>query len=168
MDLQLLTGLLQNPVLCNILKLEDALVELNQHLTHHPSLLPTDFDIDRSGQLILSGDLGPPEPTKGKLTPEYSNGSSSKASATTSPELPSKKDGMTKMPIHQSFQLAAAKREIISIQVMVVPSFSSLWHSIAHFPLGRILMKGRMCGSITLILQSIPSPIPLRPLVDFT
>lgn len=114
MDLELLMGLLQNPVLCGILKLEDSLEELNRHLTHHPSLLPSDFDIDTSGQLVLGADVLSIAPnTGGKLSSESSP---SKLSAS-SPDTCPKELAPPKLGVHQSFQLASAKREIISIQV---------------------------------------------------
>lgn len=115
LDLELLTGLLQNPVLRGILQLEDSLLELNQHLTHHPSLLPTDFDIDSSGQLVLNPDAVP----FGQSNGASKESSKLSSTLTSSPEI-LKKDHAPKLAVHQSFQLALAqnKREIISIQVM--------------------------------------------------
>ena len=121
-DLDLLTSLLQNPVLRNILKLEDSLEELNQHLVHHPSLLPSDFDIDKTGTLVVNQNILQTHRTSfktkgGKSSPALSNTSSSKQS-TLSPKETHKRDvAKTGVAFQQSVLQAAAKREIIAIQV---------------------------------------------------
>lgn len=121
-DLDLLTSLLQNPVLRNILKLEDSLEELNQHLVHHPSLLPSDFDIDKTGTLVVNQNILQTHrrissKTKGgKSSPALSNASSSKQS-TVSPETHKREVDKTAAEFQQSILQAAAKREIIAIQV---------------------------------------------------
>ncbi len=122
-DLELLTSLLQNPVLRNILKLEDSLEELNQHLVHHPSLLPSDFDIDKAGTLVVNQNIlqthrpGSNKTKEGKSSPAFSNTSSSKQS-TLSPETIKKDVAKTGAAFQQSILQAAAKREIIKIQVI--------------------------------------------------
>lgn len=122
-DLDLLTSLLQNPVLRNILKLEDSLEELNQHLVHHPSLLPSDFDIDKAGTLVVNQNIlhthrsGSAKTKEGKASPALSNSSSSKQS-TLSPETKKKDVARTGAAFQQSILQAAAKREIIAIQVI--------------------------------------------------
>ena len=124
-DLDLLTSLLQNPVLRNILKLEDSLEELNQHLVHHPSLLPSDFDIDKTGTLVVNQNILQTHRTSfktkgGKSSPALSNTSSSKQStlSTVSPKETHKRDvAKTGVAFQQSVLQAAAKREIIAIQV---------------------------------------------------
>ncbi|XP_045028457.1 multiple PDZ domain protein isoform X3 [Daphnia magna] len=121
-DLDLLTSLLQNPVLRNILKLEDSLEELNQHLVHHPSLLPSDFDIDKTGTLVVNQNILQTHrrissKTKGgKSSPALSNASSSKQS-TVSPETHKREVDKTAAEFQQSILQAAAKREIIAIQL---------------------------------------------------
>ncbi|XP_059351860.1 multiple PDZ domain protein-like isoform X2 [Daphnia carinata] len=121
-DLDLLTSLLQNPVLRNILKLEDSLEELNQHLVHHPSLLPSDFDIDKTGTLVVNQNILQTHrrissKTKGgKSSPALSNASSSKQS-TVSPETHKREVAKTAAAFQQSILQAAAKREIIAIQL---------------------------------------------------
>ncbi len=120
-DLDLLTSLLQNPVLRNILKLEDSLEELNQHLMHHPSLLPSDFDIDKSGTLVVNQNILQTNhssfKTKGGMSsPALSNTSSSKQS-TVSPETHKRDVAKNGATFQQSIMQAAAKREIIAIQV---------------------------------------------------
>jgi hypothetical protein len=123
-DLDLLTSLLQNPVLRNILKLEDSLEELNQHLVHHPSLLPSDFDIDKTGTLVVNQNILQTHRTSfktkgGKSSPALSNTSSSKQStlSTVSPETHKRDVAKTGAAFQQSVLQAAAKREIIAIQV---------------------------------------------------
>ncbi|XP_046646627.1 multiple PDZ domain protein-like isoform X7 [Daphnia pulicaria] len=120
-DLDLLTSLLQNPVLRNILKLEDSLEELNQHLMHHPSLLPSDFDIDKSGTLVVNQNILQTNRSSfktkgGKSSPSLSNTSSSKLS-TVSPETHKRDVAKTGAAFQQSILQAAAKREIIAIQL---------------------------------------------------
>lgn len=135
-DLDLLTSLLQNPVLRNILKLEDSLEELNQHLVHHPSLLPSDFDIDKSGMLVVNQNImqthraGSTKTKEGKSSPALSNTSSSKQS-TISPETQKKDVAKTGAAFQQSILQAAAKREIIHIQVHLKTCpqfFRNLYH----------------------------------------
>jgi len=53
-DLKSLISLLEDPVFRSIVTIQDSLLELNTQLTHHPSILPGDFDINISGQLELS------------------------------------------------------------------------------------------------------------------
>ncbi|XP_055607424.1 patj homolog [Uranotaenia lowii] len=53
-DLKLVIDLLQDPVFRNIVQIQDSLAELNHQITQHPSILPGDFDIANSGELILN------------------------------------------------------------------------------------------------------------------
>ncbi|XP_045481245.1 patj homolog [Harmonia axyridis] len=53
-DLNLLISVLENPVFRSIVTVQDSLSELNQQLGQHPSILPVDFDIPPSGELILN------------------------------------------------------------------------------------------------------------------
>ncbi|XP_035910299.1 patj homolog isoform X2 [Anopheles stephensi] len=53
-DLKLVLDLLQDPVFRNIVQIQDSLAELNHQITQHPSILPGDFDIANSGELVLS------------------------------------------------------------------------------------------------------------------
>lgn len=46
--------ILQDPVFRTIVHVQDSLSELNAQLAQHPSMLPNDFDIDTSGNLVLS------------------------------------------------------------------------------------------------------------------
>ena len=128
LDLDLLMNLLQNPVLKGILQLEDSLTELDGHLASHPSLLPTDFDIDKTGQLVVNANIIPTlqsSSSKGtnkggekETLPVSSKASSSHQSVTTVSPLPSaKKEMFQSSSIQPQLLQAAAKREIISIQV---------------------------------------------------
>lgn len=64
-DLCLLISVLENPVFRSIVTVQDSLNELNQQLGQHPSILPVDFDITASGELVLnvppSGELYEPD-----------------------------------------------------------------------------------------------------------
>ncbi|KFB43253.1 hypothetical protein ZHAS_00011033 [Anopheles sinensis] len=53
-DLKLVIDLLQDPVFRNIVQIQDSLSELNHQITQHPSILPGDFDIANSGELVLN------------------------------------------------------------------------------------------------------------------
>ncbi|XP_068084012.1 patj homolog isoform X1 [Anabrus simplex] len=53
-DLNLLISVLENPILRSIVTIQDSLGELNQQLQQHPSILPVDFDITASGDLVLN------------------------------------------------------------------------------------------------------------------
>uniref|UniRef100_A0A182QIC8 Multiple PDZ domain protein n=1 Tax=Anopheles farauti TaxID=69004 RepID=A0A182QIC8_9DIPT len=53
-DLKLVLDLLQDPVFRNIVQIQDSLSELNHQITQHPSILPGDFDIANSGELVLN------------------------------------------------------------------------------------------------------------------
>ena len=64
-DLCLLISVLENPVFRSVVTVQDSLSELNQQLGQHPSILPVDFDITASGELVLnvppSGELYDPD-----------------------------------------------------------------------------------------------------------
>uniref|UniRef100_T1INI3 Uncharacterized protein n=1 Tax=Strigamia maritima TaxID=126957 RepID=T1INI3_STRMM len=53
-DLSKLISLLESPVFRNILTIQDSLHELRRQIHQHPSILPVDFDISNTGQLILN------------------------------------------------------------------------------------------------------------------
>lgn len=70
-DLKALLSVLENPVFRSIVTVQDSLSELNQQLGQHPSILPVDFDITSSGELVLN------VPPAGELyDPEYNDYSS--------------------------------------------------------------------------------------------
>ncbi|XP_055841787.1 patj homolog [Episyrphus balteatus] len=53
-SLKTILDILQDPVFRTIVHVQDSLSELNTQLVQHPSMLPNDFDIDVSGNLVLS------------------------------------------------------------------------------------------------------------------
>lgn len=53
-SLKLILGLLQDPVLRSIVQVQDSLTDLNKQIVQHPSILPSDFDINPSGDLVLN------------------------------------------------------------------------------------------------------------------
>ncbi|GAB6026518.1 hypothetical protein CHUAL_012941 [Chamberlinius hualienensis] len=53
-DLHSLINVLNNPVFKGILNIQDSLIELKHQLHKHPSILPVDFDIKGTGELILN------------------------------------------------------------------------------------------------------------------
>ncbi|XP_063701059.1 patj homolog [Culicoides brevitarsis] len=52
-DIKLILDILQDPIFRNIVHIQDSLSELNSQIAQHPSILPNDFDIAVSGDLIL-------------------------------------------------------------------------------------------------------------------
>ncbi|XP_055372920.1 patj homolog [Condylostylus longicornis] len=64
-SLKTMLDVLECPVFRTLVQIQDSLCELNRQLVQHPSMLPNDFDIDISGNLILkvpqSVDLFEPE-----------------------------------------------------------------------------------------------------------
>ena len=53
-DLSTLISVLESPVFQSILNIQDSLRELKKQVHLHPSILPEDFDITSSGELILN------------------------------------------------------------------------------------------------------------------
>lgn len=53
-DLNTLISVLENPVFQSILNIQDSLRELKRQVQLHPSILPADFDITPSGELVLN------------------------------------------------------------------------------------------------------------------
>ena len=53
-DLNTLISVLESPVFQSILNIQDSLRELKRQVNLHPSILPEDFDITSSGELILN------------------------------------------------------------------------------------------------------------------
>lgn len=50
----LILRILQDPILRSIAQVQDSLSDLNTQITKHPSILPGDFDISTSGELVLN------------------------------------------------------------------------------------------------------------------
>ena len=53
-DLNTLISVLESPVFQSILNIQDSLRELKRQVQLHPSILPSDFDITPSGELVLN------------------------------------------------------------------------------------------------------------------
>jgi len=53
-DLNALISVLESPVFQSILNIQDSLRELKRQVQLHPSILPADFDITPSGELVLN------------------------------------------------------------------------------------------------------------------
>lgn len=52
-SLQTILEILNDPVFRQIIQCQDSLTDLNSQIAQHPSILPSDFDIDLSGNLVL-------------------------------------------------------------------------------------------------------------------
>lgn len=53
-SLKTILDILQDPVFRSIIQIQDSVAELNGQISQHPSILPSDFDIALSGDLILN------------------------------------------------------------------------------------------------------------------
>lgn len=52
-DLKVVLDILHDPRIRDIVRIQDSIAELNNQIAQHPSILPNDFDISLSGELIL-------------------------------------------------------------------------------------------------------------------
>lgn len=52
-DFKLILDLLQDPVFRSIIQIQDSLGELNSQISQHPSILPSDFDLNLSGNFFF-------------------------------------------------------------------------------------------------------------------
>lgn len=116
-DLKSLISLLEDPVFRSIVTIQDSLIELNTQLTHHPSILPGDFDINISGQLELSVPSTPVQPLGPNMYQDLYQDSS---------ELEDQRVPVAPL-LHSS-------SEDTSAQVILHYHYlSSLWRSIVYF-----------------------------------
>lgn len=53
-SLKTILDILQDPIFRSIIQIEDSAAELNSQIVQHPSILPGDFDISLSGDLIIN------------------------------------------------------------------------------------------------------------------
>lgn len=53
-SLKTILDILQDPVFRSIIQIQDSVTELNGQINQHPSILPSDFDISLSGDLIVT------------------------------------------------------------------------------------------------------------------
>lgn len=72
-SIDLILRILQDPILRSIAQVQDSLSDLNTQITQHPSILPSDFDINASGDLVLNVpttlDLYDPDPDQEQRVP---------------------------------------------------------------------------------------------------
>ena len=69
-DLNALISVLESPVFQSILNIQDSLRELKRQVQLHPSILPADFEITPSGELVLNL---PPSPADSFQNGDYPN-----------------------------------------------------------------------------------------------
>ena len=69
-DLNALISVLESPVFQSILNIQDSLRELKRQVQLHPSILPADFEITPSGELVLNL---PPSPVDSFQNGDYPN-----------------------------------------------------------------------------------------------
>lgn len=53
-NLKTILDILQDPIFRSIIQIEDSAAELNSQIVQHPSIIPSDFDISLSGDLIIN------------------------------------------------------------------------------------------------------------------
>lgn len=53
-SLKMIIDILQDPVFRSIIQIQDSVAELNNQIQQHPSILPSDFDINASGDLVIN------------------------------------------------------------------------------------------------------------------
>lgn len=53
-SLKTILNILQDPIFRSIIQIEDSAAELNSQIIQHPSIIPSDFDISLSGDLIIN------------------------------------------------------------------------------------------------------------------
>lgn len=53
-SLKTILDILQDPIFRSIIQIQDSATELNTQIVQHPSILPSDFDISLSGDLIIN------------------------------------------------------------------------------------------------------------------
>lgn len=53
-SLKTILDILQDPVFRSIIQIQDSVSELNSQIAQHPSILPGDFDISPSGDLVIN------------------------------------------------------------------------------------------------------------------
>lgn len=53
-SLRTILDILQDPVFRSIIQIQDSVSELNTQISQHPSILPSDFDINLSGDLVIN------------------------------------------------------------------------------------------------------------------
>ncbi|KAH0953999.1 hypothetical protein HN011_006386 [Eciton burchellii] len=171
-DLKSLISLLEDPVFRSIVTIQDSLIELNTQLTHHPSILPGDFDINISGQLELSvpntpvQTLGPNiyqdlyqdsselEDQRVPVAPLLHSSSEDTSAQVTSPSLISEVMGMPPITtptyakeFKKVIEAAARGRQIFTVQ-LYKPEGTSLGFSVVG-------LRSKDKGELGIFLQEI-------------
>ncbi|XP_011266396.1 uncharacterized protein LOC105257462 isoform X2 [Camponotus floridanus] len=171
-DLKSLISLLEDPVFRSIVTIQDSLIELNTQLTHHPSILPGDFDINISGQLELSVPSTPVQPLGPNMYPDLYQDSSEledqrvpvapllhsssedTSAQVTSPSLASEVMGMPPITtptyakeFKKVIEAAARGRQIFTVQ-LYKPEGTSLGFSVVG-------LRSKDKGELGIFLQEI-------------
>ncbi|XP_070514878.1 multiple PDZ domain protein isoform X2 [Cardiocondyla obscurior] len=171
-DLKSLISLLEDPVFRSIVSIQDSLIELNTQLTHHPSILPGDFDINISGQLELSVPSTPVQPLgpnmyqdlyqdsseledqRVPVAPLLHSSSEDTSAQVTSPSLVSEVMGMPPITtptyakeFKKVIEAAAKGRQIFTVQ-LYKPEGTSLGFSVVG-------LRSKDKGELGIFLQEI-------------
>ncbi|KMQ95891.1 patj-like protein [Lasius niger] len=171
-DLKSLISLLEDPVFRSIVTIQDSLIELNTQLTHHPSILPGDFDINISGQLELSVPSTPVQPLgpnmyqdlyqdsseledqRVPVAPLLHSSSEDTSAQVTSPSLVSEVMGMPPITtptyakeFKKVIEAAARGRQIFTVQ-LYKPEGTSLGFSVVG-------LRSKDKGELGIFLQEI-------------
>ncbi|XP_072746135.1 multiple PDZ domain protein isoform X2 [Anoplolepis gracilipes] len=171
-DLKSLISLLEDPVFRSIVTIQDSLIELNTQLTHHPSILPGDFDINISGQLELSVPSTPVQPLgpnmyqdlyqdtseledqRVPVAPLLHSSSEDTSAQVTSPSLASEVIGMPPITtptyakeFKKVIEAAARGRQIFTVQ-LYKPEGTSLGFSVVG-------LRSKDKGELGIFLQEI-------------
>ncbi|XP_039304524.1 uncharacterized protein LOC105196259 isoform X2 [Solenopsis invicta] len=171
-DLKSLISLLEDPVFRSIVTIQDSLIELNTQLTHHPSILPGDFDINISGQLELSVPSTPVQPLgpnmyqdlyqdtseqedqRVPVAPLLHSSSEDTSAQVTSPSLVSEVMGMPPITtptyakeFKKVIEAAAKGRQIFTVQ-LYKPEGTSLGFSVVG-------LRSKDKGELGIFLQEI-------------
>ncbi|EZA62055.1 Patj-like protein [Ooceraea biroi] len=171
-DLKSLISLLEDPVFRSIVTIQDSLIELNTQLTHHPSILPGDFDINISGQLELSVPNTPVQPLgpnmyqdlyqdsseledqRVPVAPLLHSSSEDTSAQVTSPSLVSEVMGMPPITtptyakeFKKVIEAAARGRQIFTVQ-LYKPEGTSLGFSVVG-------LRSKDKGELGIFLQEI-------------
>ncbi|XP_076395996.1 multiple PDZ domain protein isoform X1 [Megachile rotundata] len=171
-DIKSLISLLEDPVFRSIVTIQDSLIELNNQLGQHPSIIPGDFDINISGQLELSVPTTPVQPLGSNVyqdlyqdsseledqrvpvTPLVHSSSEDTSAQVNSPSLVSEVMGMPPITtttyakeFKKVIEAAARGRQIFTVQ-LYKPEGTSLGFSVVG-------LRSKDKGELGIFLQEI-------------
>ncbi|XP_029038727.2 uncharacterized protein LOC114874016 [Osmia bicornis bicornis] len=171
-DIKSLISLLEDPVFRSIVTIQDSLIELNNQLGQHPSIIPGDFDINISGQLELSVPSTPVQPLGSNVyqdlyqdsseledqrvpvAPLVHSSSEDTSAQVTSPSLVSEVMGMPPITtttyakeFKKVIEAAARGRQIFTVQ-LYKPEGTSLGFSVVG-------LRSKDKGELGIFLQEI-------------